>query len=126
MDYKLFEILATGYMKQERYHRELYDQVVKVAKKHKVQTDFIGLPDEDDLALNAIADAIRTFDTNETFEYFYYDCKADYDKFNQAISWESNGKTYRPDCYDLETLWEYIMYENNKRALRSAPVTEVC
>jgi len=125
MDYKTFKMLAEGFMKQSNYSRELREVMVRTAEKHHATTDFLGLPFDDSPALNAILEAIELFDTSQTFAYFFYECDADYDKFNKNISWEKDGKKLHPDCHNLKDLWHYITYENCPQSdIEKVPVKE--
>lgn len=122
MTYQIFKILAEGYMAQIKYRQELDEQIMGTAKKYHVETDFLGLPDGCP-AQDAIGEAIKSFDTYETFSYFFYDCDSNWNKFNRAISWEKDGKTYHPDCHSLHDLWRYINYENSpKKVMQNPPI----
>ena len=112
MDRTVFKTLAEGYIRQHAYEDDLRDAIDEVTEKHGGMTDFLGLPYDSFTLMSAVSDAIKQFDKYETFEYFYYECGADWDKFNKAIEWGEGEKKQHPECYNLDDLYDYILVEN--------------
>lgn len=116
MDRAVFKTLAEGYIKQQNYEKDLLDAVDKVTREHNGMVDFLGLPyDSFTFVGGAVINAIKVFDTNETFDYFVHECGGDWDKFNKVIEWEEGGETQHPDCHNLDDLYDYILLENSEK-----------
>lgn len=115
MDRKVFKILAKGCLRQNAYEYDLRNAIDKVTRKYDGTVDFLGLPCDNFTFMNAVFDAIKVFDTYETFDYFVHECNSDWDKFNRAIEWEEGEKTKHPDCHSLDDLYDYILLENSQK-----------
>lgn len=115
MDRTVFKTLAEGYLKQHAYEDDLRNAIDEVARKHDGMVDFLGLPYDSFTLMGAVLDAIKVFDTYETFDYFIHECDGDWDKFNKAIEWEEGEKTQHPDCHNLDDLYDYILLENSEK-----------
>ncbi len=98
-----FIVLAKAAVEQSKYERELWHQIIDVAKKHGQDTDFIGL----DINTNKIADAICQI-LGDNFGYFLYECEASFDIMNENITLP-DGK--HPEIKSYEDLYEFCKGE---------------
>ena len=81
MDKETFVKLAEGYILQEKYEDEFSNTIKELAKLHKQDTDFLGLP----IGTNAIMSPVLEL-LGEDFAYFHYDCGDDFNKFNKGMT----------------------------------------
>ena len=109
MDKQTFITLATGYIQQTKLEDDLLNSFQGVARDYDLDTDFVGLPIFYGPAQQAISDAIHEIDEFDTFQYFVYDCDADFDKFNRGITLEDGS---HPDVDSLDSLYYYIVAES--------------
>ena len=81
MDKETFVKLAEGYILQEKYEDEFSNTIKELAKEHKQDIDFLGLP----IGTNAIMSPVLEI-LGEDFAYFHSDCGDDFNKFNKGIT----------------------------------------
>lgn len=105
MDKETFVKIAEGFIKGNKYDIDTYNAILRVAKKHKVDTDFIGVTSGFSPLSNAVLEAIAIFDPDDWFQYFVYDCDGSFDKFNSKVE---NPNGTHPDIASLEDLYDFI------------------
>lgn len=93
--------LAEAYMAENGYWEDLLDAKKRLAKKHGIDQDFIGL----DSGYGPLLDTVASI-LGDDFCYFYYDCSASYSKFNKGVTLQDGS---HPDVYSLEDLY-YFAY----------------
>lgn len=98
MDKKTFVKLAQFYIRTHAYLDEVESHYVRVAKKYKYDTDFIGSP----YSHSMLEDILELLGNN--FSYFYFDCKCKFKNFNKNIEHEDGS---HPNVKSLEQLYDY-------------------
>ena len=106
MNKQTFITLAKGYIQQTKLEDDLLNSFQGVARDYDLDTDFVGLPIFYGPAQQAISDAIHEIDEFDTFQYFVYDCDADFDKFNRGITIDEDN---HPSIKTLGGLYDYIV-----------------
>ena len=91
--------LAEAYSKQEKYEKELSNNLEAINEKYKVYMGFIGFPRASDLIMDVVLNLL-----GDDFSYYFYDCKENFDKFNKNTLLEG-GK--HPNVKDFGELWEF-------------------
>ena len=106
MDKQTFITLAKGYIQQTKLEDDLLNSFQGVARAYELDTDFVGLPIFYGPAQQAISDAIHEIDEFDTFQYFVYDCDADFNVFNRRITLDDDS---HPSIHSLGGLYDYIV-----------------
>ena len=91
--------LAEAYSKQEKYEKELSNNLETVNEKYKVYMGFIGLSNSSDLIMDVVLDLL-----GEDFSYYFYDCGESFDKFNKNTTLADGT---HPNIKDFGGLWEF-------------------
>lgn len=99
MNKETFIALAKAYMRQERYEDEYFKALKDIAKKHKQEIDFLGLPMGSSLIMRPVADAL-----GDDFSYFWYDCRGSFEKFNKGVVLADGS---HPNVKSLEDLYDF-------------------
>lgn len=99
MNKEIFVKLAEGYIRQEHYEDEFRDMVNDLAGKHKQDIDFLGLPFGTNAIMSPVLDVL-----GDDFSYFHYDCKDNFEKFNDNIKLADDS---HPNVHSLEDLYDF-------------------
>lgn len=91
--------LAEAYSKQEKYEKELSNNLETINEKYKVYMGFVGFPSASDLIMDVALDLL-----GDDFSYYFYDCNEDFNKFNKNTI--LGGETH-PNVKDFGGLWEF-------------------
>lgn len=91
--------LAEAYSKQEKYEKELSNNLEAINEKYKVYMGFIGFPSASGLIMDVVLNLL-----GDDFSYYFYDCKENFDKFNKNTLLEG-GK--HPNVNNFGELWEF-------------------
>lgn len=99
MNKDIFVKLAEGYIRQESYEDEFRDLVYSTAGKYGQDKDFLGLPLGTNKIMNPVLDIL-----GDDFSYFHYDCRNDFERFNNNIKLADGG---HPNVHSLEDLYDF-------------------
>lgn len=98
--------LAQAYADESGYWDELYSAKRELAKKHHIETDFIG----NDYFFGPLASVALEM-LGDEFSYWFYDCERDFDALNSKITHPDGS---HPDVHSLEDLYEYSRKEDDE------------
>lgn len=99
MNKDIFVKLAEGYIRQESYEDEFRDLIYSTAGKYDQDKDFLGLPLGTNKIMNPVLDIL-----GDDFSYFHYDCRNDFERFNNNIKLADGG---HPNVHSLEDLYDF-------------------
>ena len=102
---KQFVKLAEAFIAQVEYEEEVSKMILKTAKKHGKQTDFLGLTYDSSGLLDALSDVL-----GYDFCYYYYDCSKSFEQFNKKITMTDGS---HPDIHSLEDLYDFAVKEGS-------------
>ena len=91
--------LAEAYSKQEKYEKELSNNLEAINEKYKVYMGFIGLSSSSDLIMDVVLDLL-----GEDFSYYFYEYDESFDKFNKNTTLADGT---HPNIKDFGELWEF-------------------
>ena len=91
--------LAEAYSKQEKYEKELSNNLETINEKYKVYMGFIGFSNSSDLIMDVVLDLL-----GEDFSYYFYDYDESFNKFNKNTTLADGT---HPNIKDFGDLWEF-------------------
>ena len=90
--------LAEALVEFKSYFDELDNSRRELAKKHNIETDFIGNDYFGGRLESAVLDLLGS-----DFEYWFYDCEKDFETFNKAVTLKDGKK---PNVRNLSDLYD--------------------
>ena len=91
--------LAEAYSNQEKYEKELSNNIEAINEKYKVYMGFIGLSNSSDLIMNVVLGLL-----GEDFSYYFYEYDESFNKFNKNTTLADGT---HPNVKDFGDLWEF-------------------
>jgi hypothetical protein len=102
---KQFVKLAEAFISQVEYEDELSDTVQAVAKKYRRGIDFLGLPSDSEVLLDAVLNIL-----GDDFSYYHFDCNKSFEQFNKNITMADGS---HPNVHSLEDLYDFAVKEGS-------------
>ena len=100
-----FVKLAEAVVEHDNYAEDLRKCIIKTAKKHGQDVDFLGLPMQFVTLEDAIVDILGS-----DFSYWMFDCNQSFEKFNNRITFKDGS---HPDVSSFDDLYDFAVEEGS-------------